>query len=115
MKLDHQAVEAAYDRAVDVMGHDVPSRGEFVTIIKAYEAARLGFEINQDFQEIIGEQDGDQLYITGTSIDRVSKLWRIDGLMAFGKVHGSGWSREAAIGAAIAHGKKLESQHLDEC
>jgi len=114
MKLDDAAIEAAYERAVEVLSHDVCSKEDFYSIIVAYEAARLGLRYSEECEEIVASSEGDKLYINGSSITTPGGLWNITGLMAFGKVRGQGKSREQAIAAAIAHGAQLERDWYSE-
>lgn len=112
MKLDDAAIEAAYERAVEVLSHDVCSMEDFRSIIRAYEAERLGLIYSEEYEEIVKFDADDKLYINGSSINPFDGSWRISGLMAFGQVSGQGPSREEAITAAITHGKRLEHDWL---
>jgi len=111
MKLDEKSIEAAYERAIEVLSYDVCSKEDFYSIIVAYEAARLGIRYSEECQEIIEEKDGDKLYVNGTSIDD-DGVWTVSGLMAFGKVRGRGEDKEKAIRSALDHGRQLEREWM---
>lgn len=111
MKIDKDALDAAYEVAVEVMSHDVCSKDELESIIKAYELSRLGISHSNEPEEIVECNGGDTLWVTGYSVE--DGKWKISGAMTFGEVQGKGLTKYEAVKSAIAHGKTLENNWLN--